>query len=104
MWCGGGSAVAVVVWLSRRMHEAGLGGWWWWCGHPAECARRGEGVWVQKPETERACSVSGVPCETAVQNDGEGWWCGVGVVLVVVRPSRPMCEAGRGGLDPKTRN
>ena len=26
MWCGGGSAVAVVVWLSRRMHEAGLGG------------------------------------------------------------------------------
>ena len=56
--------------------------------------RQGWGVWIQKPKTERAGSVSGVLCETAVKNDEQGWWGAAGmavvvvVVVVVVRPSR----------------
>src|ERR1700736_1613944 len=39
----------------------------------------GRGVWIQKPKTERACLVSGVPCEMVVRGggmvvDGQWWW------------------------------
>jgi hypothetical protein len=52
-----------------------------------------------KPKTER--SVSGVPCETAVGDDAEGWWDGVVVVVVVVWPSGWKCKAQGGGLGQK---
>src|SRR6202042_2968729 len=63
---------------------------------------RGAGL-IKKPETEGVCSVSGVPCETAVGNGGEGLSGGRAAAVVVVRSSCPMCEAGRGGLDSKKR-
>jgi hypothetical protein len=52
--------------------------------------------WVRDKttETERVCSVSGVPCETAVGRGEVGWWGGVVAMAVVVRPSGGMCKVG----------
>jgi hypothetical protein len=47
-------------------------------------------------ETERNGSVSGVPCETAVEGDGGRWWDEVNKAVVVVRLCVRKCEAGGG--------
>jgi len=37
-----------------------------------------------------------VPCETAVEGDGERWWGGVGEVVAVVGLHICKCKAGQG--------
>jgi hypothetical protein len=59
---------------------------WLRCSCPVECMMHGEGVWIQKPETEWACLVLGMPCETAVRSGGlveeQWWWCGCPIKCV----------------------
>jgi hypothetical protein len=50
---------------------------WWWCGRPVGNARLREGVWAKNAKPSCRSSVSGVPCETAVGDNAEGWWGGV---------------------------
>ena len=66
------------------------------------CVRKheaGEGLGAKSDETERNGSVSGTPCETAVEGDGVRWWDEVDKVVVVVGLCIRKCEAG-GGLGP----
>jgi hypothetical protein len=73
--------VVVVVGLCVRKREAG------------------EGAGAKSDETERDGSVSGAPCETAVEGDGGRWWDEVDEVVVVVGLCVRKREAG-GGLGP----
>jgi len=57
------------------------------------CARPGGWVCAKTAKTERVCSVSGTPCETAVGAGGQGWCDVVVVVVVMVRPSAGMRKA-----------
>jgi hypothetical protein len=71
MVMGGGDGVStneVVVVVGPRI-----------CKHEA-----GEGAGGQNHKTEHNGSISGVPCETAVEGDGGRWWHGVDEVVVVV--------------------
>jgi hypothetical protein len=56
--------------------------------------RRGAGA--KSDKTERDGSVSGMPCETAVEGNGGRWWDEVGKVVVVVGLCVRKCEAGVG--------
>jgi hypothetical protein len=67
------------------------------------CARRGEGGLIQMPKTERACSVSGVPCEMPVWGNAERWRAWVNEMEAAGGLRVRQCEVG-GGFVPKTRN
>jgi hypothetical protein len=69
--------------------------WWWlWVSVRKREARGRAGA--KSDETERNGSVSGVPCETAVEGDGVRWWDEVDKVVVVVGLCVRKCEAGGG--------
>jgi hypothetical protein len=67
-------------------------------------ARWKRGLGAKSRETERDGSVSGAPCETAVDGDGERWRAGVDEVVAAVRSCVRQHEGGRGGLGLKNRN
>jgi hypothetical protein len=77
-WWGGINEVVMVVGPHIRKCEAG------------------EGAGGQNHETERDGSISGVPCETAVEGDGGRGWCGVDDVVVVVGLRMRKRKAGEG--------
>jgi hypothetical protein len=62
------------------------------CKHKAD-----DGAGDQKNhETERNGSISGAPCETMVEGDGERWWGGANEVVMVVGLRTRKHEAGEG--------
>jgi hypothetical protein len=66
------------------------------------CVRKreaGGGAGAKSDKTEHDGSVSGAPCETAVESDGGRWWDEVDKVTVVVGLCVRKREAG-GGLGP----
>jgi hypothetical protein len=46
--------------------------------------RQERGLGSKSDETECNSSISGVPCETAVEGDRGRWWCGMDGVVVAV--------------------
>src|SRR5882762_5841336 len=74
---------------------------WWWCGRLVGNTRLREGVWAKNAKLSCRSSVSGTPCKTAVGDGGEGWWNGVLLLLLVVRPSGQKRKV-RGRVGPKT--
>jgi hypothetical protein len=64
------------------------------------CVRKCEaegGAGAKSNETERDRSVSGAPCEMAVEGDGGRWWDEVDTVVVVVGLRVRKREAGGAG-------
>jgi hypothetical protein len=55
----------------------------------------GKWAWAKNHKTKRDSSVSGVPCEMAVEGDGGRWWGGVDEVIVVVELCVHKCKAGK---------
>jgi hypothetical protein len=79
--------------------------WWWWWGCSFANARRERGLGAKNHETERDGSISGAPCETAVEGDGGRWWRGadeVGLGLGLRIRKREAGE-GAGGQKPQNR-
>src|ERR1700677_556649 len=83
------SKTKTCLWLSFRCTMwNGNGGWWkgWWgsvgvvvvvvCGILVRSTKRGEGVWVKNLKPSHRGLVSGVLCEMAIGDGGEGWWSG----------------------------
>jgi hypothetical protein len=62
--------------------------------------RQERGLGAKSNETECDGSVSGTPCETAVEGDGVRWWDEVDEVVMVVGLCVHKHEAGGGGLRP----
>jgi hypothetical protein len=80
----------------------GNGGRWWGCvnemvvGVGLCVCKREAGEGAKSHKTERDGSVSGAPCEMAVEGN-EGRWCrGVDEVVAVVGLHVRKCEAGEG--------
>ena len=77
----------------------------WWGGTNevvmvvGPCIRKckaGEGAGGQNHKTERDGSISGTPCEMAVEGDGGRWWHGVDEVVAMVGLCIRKREAGEG--------
>ena len=64
----------------------------------------GEGLGAKNHETEHDGSISGAPCKTTAEGDGERWWGGANEVVVVVGPRVRKREAGEGAGCQMPRN
>jgi len=78
---------------------------WWlqWFGWLFYGTSGGQAFGANNPKLSHQGLVSGVPCETVVENGGEGWWSGVDGVVVIVWMSSWNHEWGK-GFRPKKQN
>jgi hypothetical protein len=103
-------SVSAVPGPTVRAGDAGI----WWGGRikvvvvvghlDRKCEAEERGLGAKYHETERDGSISGAPCEKAVEGDEGRWWHSVDEVVVVVGLRVRKREAGEGAGGQKPRN